>query len=101
MRLPSDTSWTAFRGIPPCTSHQPDPTMPHRSASDSPSPLRDRFNFQAGILAAYLAEALPEHRVRQATILLDNLVRTGRQTLDTSVEHQTDVHGIAVKHPVR
>ncbi|MEM6648420.1 MAG: hypothetical protein AAF730_19420 [Bacteroidota bacterium] len=43
--------------------------------------LRSRFDFQAQLLSAYLGDALPQHTTRQAQILLDNLVRTGRETL--------------------
>lgn len=44
--------------------------------------LQSRFNFQAQMLSAYLREALPEHTTRQAQILLQNLVRTGHQTIE-------------------
>ncbi|MEM1093568.1 MAG: hypothetical protein AAGJ10_03110 [Bacteroidota bacterium] len=75
--------------------------MPNRPLPDSNAPLRDRFDFQAGMLAAYLAEALPKHRVRQATIMLGNLVKTGRQTLEAPLEHQPDMHRVTVEDLLR
>lgn len=75
--------------------------MPDRSAPDANSPLRDRFDFQAGMLAAYLAEALPKHRVRQATIMLGNLVKTGHQTLEAPLEHDTDMYRITIEDAVQ
>ncbi|MEM6646256.1 MAG: hypothetical protein AAF730_08380 [Bacteroidota bacterium] len=75
--------------------------MPNRPLPESASPLRDRFDFQAGMLAAYLAEALPKHRVRQATIMLGNLVKTGHQTLAAPREDHPDVHRVTVEDVVR